>query len=513
MDYKRKLINFRPLLVMACCFIIGILISSLCFVIDEVTVLFILTVFLAILLMLTVLAICYKKPRYCITLILSIFLTVFSVFSVFNLKADYDSENFKGTSGFYGEIIEIKDYKRYSTNNYYSVIAKGEINGKINKVTFNINTAYNLYVGNTVEFVAEMSKNSYIGSNGELYYNTLIDKEYYYASSIKDFKYYDSNESVVTKLKRNILVNLKKFMPENYGFSYALLTGDTAYVNGKVLSGFNFTGVAHVFAVSGLHVGFLYLILSKILKWLRIRFIARRIATILGLFLYIYFCGLSPSCMRAFIILSVTALTDIIGVKGDRLSAVSLSAILILLFNPLNLFGVGFILSYVTYLSLVLLTNPIESLFGKILPNKVAKFLAPSASAFVGSTPIVITYFGHASAFTVLFNIIIVPIIGVVFTLNFMAIIGLLISPYLSFLCVLPNIIFTALSWFISSIYYLAFLIEGVTFGGSIILYYIILILSLNEINLSVKTRNLILNIGWFIFILSFIVINIRNLP
>jgi hypothetical protein len=108
---------------------------------------------------------------------------------------------------------------------------------------------------------------------------------------------------------------------------------------------------------------------------------------------------------------------------------------------------------------------------------------------------------------------LIVPIIGVVFTLNFIAVIGILISPYLSFLCVLPNIIFTALSWFISSIYHLAFLIEGVTFGGSIILYYLILILSLKEINLSLKTRNLTLNIGWFIFILSFIVINIRNLP
>ena len=62
------------------------------------------------------------------------------VLEIFNLKiplflgeekAEYDSENFKGVSGFYGEIIEIKDYKRYETDNYYSVIAKGEINGKI----------------------------------------------------------------------------------------------------------------------------------------------------------------------------------------------------------------------------------------------------------------------------------------------------------------------------------------------------------------------------------------------
>ena len=177
------------------------------------------------------------------------------------------------------------------------------------------------------------------------------------------------------------------------------------------------------------------------------------------------------------------------------------------------MFSVGFILSFVTYLSLVLLTDPIESGLSKVLPSKVAKILAPSTSAFVGSMPIVLNYFGYVSAFAVLFNLIIVPIIGVVFSLNFIAVIGILISPYLSFLCILPDLIFTALTWFISSINYFAFLIKGITFGTSIILYYLVLVLSLREINLSIKTRNLTLNIGWFILILSFIVTNIRNLP
>ena len=160
MDTSKKLFNFRPLLVLACAFIVGILLSSLILKISEVIVLFILTIFIAILLIFTVIAIYNKKQGYYITLILSIILVVISAFSVFNLKAEYDSENFNGTTEFYGEIIEIKDYKEYDNENYYSVVAKGEINGKVNKVTFSVNTSYNLYVGNFVEFVGEIYKNS-----------------------------------------------------------------------------------------------------------------------------------------------------------------------------------------------------------------------------------------------------------------------------------------------------------------------------------------------------------------
>ncbi len=513
MDNKRKLLNFRPLFVLAICFIIGILLSSLRLRFNAEVVLFIVTLFIAFLLTLTIIAIYYKKTAFYVTLIISIILTIFSVFSVFNLKAEYDSENFNANAKFTGEIVKINEYAELTDKNYYSIVAKGDVNGKLNKVEFIVYTTYDLYVGNTVSFVADFHKNSYYGNDGKIYYNTLIEKEYYCALGVSDFRLTANSLSLINKLKKNILINVKKYMPNNYGFSYALLTGDTAYVNSKVLSGFSYTGVAHVFAVSGLHVGFLYVLITKLLKLLKLKRKPNKIITILLLFLYVYFCGFTPSCMRAFIILSVMALTEIIGAKGDRLSAVSLSAILILLFNPFNLFSVGFILSYVTYLSLILLTDSIEKGLSKILPTKVAKILAPSTSAFVGSTPIVITYFGYASAFAVLFNLIIVPIIGVVFSLNLIAVIGILISPIFSFLCVLPNLIFTALSVFITSIYYLAFLIEGLTFGRSIIIYYLVLLLSLKEINLSIKTRNLTLIIGWFMFILSFIVINIRNLP
>ncbi len=512
MDYKRKLFNFRPLLALASVFIVGILLSSLSLRYSNNIVLFALAVFLTILLIATVIAIYYKKKVYYITLILSILLVVFSVFSVFNLKAEYQNENFNGITSFNGEIVEIKAFKEGEVDNYYRVVARGEINGKVNKVIFDVDTTYNLYLGNKVGFVAEISKISYFDSDGKINYNTLINKEYYRANYIKDFSYFDENASVISSLKRSILIKLKKYMPENYGFSYALLTGDTAYVDSNVLSGFNYSGISHVFAVSGLHVGFLYLLISRLLKFLKVKVKINRIITVIVLFLYVYFCGFTSSCMRAFVILTAISLLEIIGAKGDRLSAVGLSAIINLFINPFRLYGVGFILSYVTYLSLILLTKPIEGGLSKIFPNKVAKVLAPSTSAFVGATPIVLNYFGYTSAFAMLFNLIIVPIIGFVFIFNFIAALGILISDYLAFLCVIPNIVLTALTWFINSINYLAFIIRGVTFGKLIILYYLILILYLREINLPLKTKKIAQNLGWFIFILSFIVINIRNL-
>ena len=86
---------------------------------------------------------------------------MFSVFSVFNLKAEYQNENFNGITSFNGEILEIKAFKEGEVDNYYRVVARGEINGKVNKVIFDVNTTYNLYLGNKVGFVAEISKISY----------------------------------------------------------------------------------------------------------------------------------------------------------------------------------------------------------------------------------------------------------------------------------------------------------------------------------------------------------------
>ena len=84
-----------------------------------------------------------------------------------------------------------------------------------------------------------------------------------------------------------------------------------------------------------------------------------------------------------FLVLTLISLCDLIGIKGDKLSALSLSAIIISLINPYYLFSVGFILSYVTYLSLLLLTQPIKLLFSKVLPENVANYLAPFSAAYI----------------------------------------------------------------------------------------------------------------------------------
>ena len=513
MNYQRRLFNFRPLVIILLALIIGTIIAFLRLVLPSFIVITILSVYIAVLLAFTVISIIYKKPKYYITTILSIIFIVLSCVSVFSVKAEYDREVFSGYTDFNGEVVEIKEYTKLDNENYFRVVAKGKVNGKVNKVSFSVYTDYDIYVGNEISFTGEIIKNTYLNSDGEIYFYSVIDKEYYSDINIKNFNLKDNNLSFSSNLRRSILINLKRFMPDNYGFSYALLLGDTAYLPDKVLEGFRYSGVAHIFAVSGLHVGFLYVFLSKLLKLLKVKNKPKTILTLLALFLYVAFCGFTPSCMRAFLVLTFISLSDLIGVKGDKLSMLSLSAIVISLYNPYYLLSIGFILSYVTYISLLVLTEPIKEFFEKILPSKVAWFLAPYTSAYIGSFPIVISAFGYYSCFAMLFNMIVIPIVSVVFVFNFIAVIGLLISPYLSFISLIPNVIFTALSWFITRVNYFAFIIKNIRFGFSIIIYYLILLFFTKEINLPSKTRGLILKILIFIFILAFSAINIGILP
>ncbi len=513
MNYQRRLFNYRPLVIILLILILGALIAFTCLVLPSYTAITMLSVYIAVLLALAIISIIYKKPKYYIALIISIILVVLSAVSVFSVKAEYDREIFSGFTEFNGEVVEVKEYTKLNNQNYYKIVALGNVNGRENKVSFGVYTSYDIYVGAKVSFNAEIVKNTYLNENGESYLYSVIDREYYSAINVKNFNLKDANLSLFSKLKRNILINLKTYLPDNYGFSYALLLGDTAYINDGVLEGFRYSGVAHIFAVSGLHVGFLYGFISALLKLLKVKNKPKIIITIFILFLYVAFCGFTPSCMRAFLVLTFISLSDLIGIKGDKLSMLSLSAIVISLYNPYYLLSIGFILSYVTYISLLVLTEPIKELFSKAMPTKVATYLAPYTSAYLGSFPIVISAFGYYSCFAMLFNMIILPIVSVAFILNFISVICLLISPYLSFATILPNVIFTALSWFITRVNYLAFVIKGVRFGFSIVLYYLILLFSTREINLQPKTRGLILKILIFTFILTFSMINIGVLP
>ena len=174
-----------------------------------------------------------------------------------------------------------------------------------------------------------------------------------------------------------------------------MFTGDDSYVSKDLLTSFRLTGISHIFAVSGLHIGFIYTLLLLIYKLLKIKGKTKLIITFLTLFSYVWFCGFTSSCIRAFVIIYTLSISQALNEKADRLTNLSLAFIVTLIINPFDFYTAGFQLSFAVYSAIVFLSKPIYKLLSTFCFDKVAKYLAPYLSAYLASLPLAIDFFNY----------------------------------------------------------------------------------------------------------------------
>ncbi|MDR0853795.1 MAG: DNA internalization-related competence protein ComEC/Rec2 [Clostridiales Family XIII bacterium] len=137
---------------------------------------------------------------------------------------------------------------------------------------------------------------------------------------------------------------------ENAAVMNGMLFGDTSLIDEDTYEGFQKNGIAHILSVSGLHVAMVYAFISKLFSNRRTR--STYAVIIIFLIIYAALAEFSPPAVRAVIMISVHLTSKIVFKRYDFLTSISLSALLILLHNPLELFGVGFQLSFLAVASL-----------------------------------------------------------------------------------------------------------------------------------------------------------------
>lgn len=223
-----------------------------------------------------------------------------------------------------------------------------------------------------------------------------------------------AGDSIKLSLKKTLYSNTRS---DTAGFLYAMTFGDKSGLDSEIKSSFSHTGTAHVFAVSGLHVG----ILAGALLWLfKVTKLRNRIArlSILAVFLSIIcaLCDFSPSTVRASIMVLNVSIAKAIGLRNDSLSSMSLAASIILLFKPLYLFDIGFLMSFLAVFGIIMLSKPLSKLFKK-LPKKIGELLATSISVNLALLPLMIYYFEGETLLFVISNLLLLPVLGVCFPL------------------------------------------------------------------------------------------------
>lgn len=213
-------------------------------------------------------------------------------------------------------------------------------------------------------------------------------------------------------------------------FLEGILLGKLYRLPKETIDWFQDTGTIHILSVSGLHVGFIGLIFFFIfhkLIWLSQK--TSSILTFLVLIIFAIITGAKPPVIRATIMAGTIIAGMIIERDTDIYNNLALSALIILLHNPLTLFDVGFQLSFAAVFSLIYFTPFIEPKLW-FLHRYLAKLVSVSISVQLGISPILIFYFNKLSLVTVLANIIVIPLSGIILAVGLaMFFVGLIFMP------------------------------------------------------------------------------------
>ncbi len=196
---------------------------------------------------------------------------------------------------------------------------------------------------------------------------------------------------------------------------------------------FEITGVAHLLAISALHLGTVSFILFLLIKICPLPRKLQYGICILCLIFYALLTGVRPSVVRATTMAVVFLASFIFEKESDLVNTLALAALVILLFNPLYLFDVGFQLSFVSVFSIITIFPLFKRYRNVFKINGNSAFLRMfldsfclSLSAYLGVAGLIAYYFRIVTPVAVVINLVIIPLFSVLVALG----VGILIVHY-----------------------------------------------------------------------------------
>jgi len=223
----------------------------------------------------------------------------------------------------------------------------------------------------------------------------------------------------------------------------------------------------HILSVSGLHVGILYFILALALGMLprnRIFRIINLIIILLFLWFFAILTGLSPSVNRSAFMFSMVAIGQSFSFRTNIYNTISATAFGLLITNPANLFNLGFQLSFVAVLSIILFYPVIhKSLYFK---NRVLEYtwslISVSIAAQIGTLPLTVLYFAQFPNYFVVTNLVAIPLSTIIL---YLAVVLIIVSPIPTFALFIGEILNVIVKMLNKSLYWIES-IPGSTIGG-----------------------------------------------
>ena len=194
----------------------------------------------------------------------------------------------------------------------------------------------------------------------------------------------------------------------------ALILGETGTIDKESRQEFSAAGIAHVLALSGLHVGIIALIVWILLfplDYLRQQKL-RLVLTLVSIALFAVFTGLSPSVVRSAVMIGFAFASVMFSRRSVPLNSLCMAALAILVFNPSALYSVGFQLSFIT-VGAILLAGRVPKAFQSRLKavNYITATVFTSIVAMLATMALTAHYFHIVSWASVISNLLVMPVL------------------------------------------------------------------------------------------------------
>lgn len=416
--------------------------------------------------------------------IFSIFLTVLAISWINASLFIPQNIDFKDYSRATLVVDEIRNKKRsvQLTCQLLELSGDGEVHREKAEVTlFTKNKGLSVEVGDIIVVPAKFSRIKNIYENNVFDYASYMEsKGIIYSQFIMPGKIQvTGHQNSLVTLAHDIQRYLVNRISQSYfisvparQFIITTLLGDSSNLGRDIRKSFSSTGLSHILAVSGLHVGIIFLLLSIILYPLRQYRKTRYVIIMVTLVIYAFITGLSPSVIRATIMALFLLVSAMLYRRNTSLNALFGSAVFILMFNPLDLFNAGFQLSYLSVLAILLMSdkmNPFPP--HKRILYKVGTILSVSLAATAGTCALSVYYFKIFPVSFLITNAVVVPVLPLILGLGIV---------YLVFpACFTGNLfegIYKLLIWFVDFINKIPFSSVDITVSAyQVVIYYILL--------------------------------------
>jgi len=333
----------------------------------------------------------------------------------------------------------VKNVKRF-------ILKTSAVNGNAvnEKIIVNSPIAYSVSYGDIINIEGELKSPFSVSFPLVFdYQKYLARNEIYAILNISSFEYVKSSPNAVKKFalafRNDILEKIDACFKLPYSsILKSLVIGDKSALSQDIKDCFSNSGIMHILVVSGLHVGFISAVILLFLKLLGFSLRKALLLSIPFMFLYVIATGADPPALRSAIMFSCMIFSLCLGREPLIYNSLALSALIILIFEPQQLFTASFQMSYGATLGIVYFHRDILALF-KNVKNEILRFfcgiLSVTASAQLALIPLCMYYFGKISLISFLANVIVVPLTGIILYLGIIFYILTFVSQYAALLC------------------------------------------------------------------------------